>query len=140
MEPLNLRIQPPRSPYQQLGGLVLLPRTVDKMRAQLPGGDIGLYQIEGFSSLMLEQLSIAEDDLRAIVALASSDEDVAAWVLKHTDAETRERVNARFTRVRIADLLHREGFTDRYPQARELPPETPAFELLEDDDRRLFAS
>ena len=140
MEPMNLRIQPPRSPYERLGGLVLLPRTVDKMRAQLPGGDIGLYQIEGFSSRMLEQLKIAEDDLRAVVALASSDEDVAAWLLKHTDAEARERVNERFTAIRVADLLSREGFTDRYPQARELPPETPAFELLEDDDRRLFAS
>jgi hypothetical protein len=38
MDPLDLTVTPPRSPYQMLEGLYMLPRTIDKLRAKLPGG------------------------------------------------------------------------------------------------------
>jgi len=38
MEPLDLRTRAPRSPYAELDGLMLMPRTIDKQRAQLPRG------------------------------------------------------------------------------------------------------
>jgi len=54
MEPLNLETAAPRSPYVQLGGLYMLARTVDKVRATLPGGNLGLYRMAGFSAELLE--------------------------------------------------------------------------------------
>jgi hypothetical protein len=41
MTPLNLTVHPPRVPRAELDGLIFLPRTIDKVRATLPGGDIG---------------------------------------------------------------------------------------------------
>ena len=45
MESLDLTVQPPRSPYQKMEGLYMMPRTIDKMRAQLSGGKTGAYSI-----------------------------------------------------------------------------------------------
>ena len=60
MEPLDLTQRPPRSPRLLLGDLELLMigRTVDKLRATLPGGNIGLYKIDGFSSRLLKAMGI----------------------------------------------------------------------------------
>ncbi|HEY1882314.1 MAG TPA: hypothetical protein VGG51_04665 [Candidatus Cybelea sp.] len=62
MNALNLTKQPPRSPRELLPGLSLLmaARTVDKLRATLPGGTLGEYQITGFSSRLIEALGFPE--------------------------------------------------------------------------------
>ncbi len=72
MNALDLTQHPPRSPRELLPGLNLLmaARTVDKIRATLPGGNIGDYQITGFSSSLLNALEIAESVLRKAIAQA----------------------------------------------------------------------
>ena len=47
MTPLDLSVSPPRSPYDELDGLVFMPRTIDKLRSMLPGGNPGEYFING---------------------------------------------------------------------------------------------
>lgn len=140
MESLDLTKRPPRSPRERLGGMVMLARTIDKLRAMLPGGNLGAYQISGFSSRMLEMLGVAEAELRAAIAAAPDENAVVAWVLERTDAQARDHVEETLGSLRVADRIDREGFADRYPGARELPPETTLFEMLEDDDRRMFAN
>ena len=54
----------------------MMARTVDKLRAQLPGGNIGPYKIAGMSLRLLRALEVTEDDLRAAVAQAATDQDV----------------------------------------------------------------
>src|SRR5579863_1375878 len=77
MEPLDLSTKPPRSCREKLEGLMLMPRTIDKLRAQLPGGDTGGYiingKIRGLSGFLLARLGISEDELRDAVAHASSE-------------------------------------------------------------------
>lgn len=77
MKPLNLSIAAPRSPYEELDGLLFMPRTIDKLRARLPGGDPGTYfingKIKGMSGYLLERLGITETDLLAAVAAAADD-------------------------------------------------------------------
>jgi hypothetical protein len=51
MKPLDLTKTPPRSPREQLVGLVFIPRMIDKMRALLPGGNPGKYH-DGLRTLM----------------------------------------------------------------------------------------
>ena len=139
MEALDLTKQPPRSPYTQLGGFLMLARTIDKIRATLPGGNLGAYQLAGFSQRMLEALGIPEDDLRAVVALASSDDDVLAWVQKHGEAAKRAAINASLEALTIAQRLDRPEWVAKYPVAKTLPPETPLLRMLEADDAQSFA-
>ena len=139
MDSLDLTKKPPRSPYELLGGLLLLARTIDKVRATLPGGNVGAYRIQGFSKQLLDKLAIGEDDLRAVVSLAGSDAEVAAWVRKHSDPETYAAINVAFERETIASRSDPEAYFKRYPVARPLPPETPLLRVLELDDAASFA-
>ena len=134
MDPLDLTKAPPRSPYVKIGGLYMLARTIDKMRAQLPGGGAGSYHISGFSSRMLKALAIEEDDMRAVVALASTDDEVVAWVHKHSDASKYDEINAAMERLTVGERLDRPDFVAKYPLVKTLPPETPLFRMLEIDD------
>lgn len=139
MEALDLTKAPPRSPYVELGGLYMLARTIDKIRATLPGGDTGAYQIAGFSKRMLDALGIAEDDLRAVVALASSDDEVVAWVRKHSDSSKYGSINAALEAPTVGERLDRPEMVAKYPILTTLPPETTLLRMLELDDARSFA-
>lgn len=140
MDSLDLTRRPPRGPRRPLAGLdiFMLARTVDKLRATLPGGSLGTYQIPGFSARLLDRLGIAEDDMRAAVARANSDEDVAAWVRERTDPAQYAAINGAMERRRIADRLGDPEFVAKYPIARRLPPETPLLDFLSADDVDMF--
>jgi hypothetical protein len=83
MEPLDLSKAHPRNTRAELAGITFLPRSIDKFRASLPGGNINGYTLEGFTGRMLESLGIASDALRTVVAEAKTDEDVARYVREH---------------------------------------------------------
>jgi hypothetical protein len=42
--PLDLRTRPPRGPRETILGFYFLPRTIDKLRAELPGGNLGAFR------------------------------------------------------------------------------------------------
>jgi hypothetical protein len=140
MEPLDLSRRPPRSPRELLPGLDLLlaARTVDKLRATLPGGNIGEYQITGFSSSLLNALGISEAVLRKVIAEAESDEDVSAWIREHSDPSRYAEINAHFAARTVGERLNDAEFMRRYPSARNLPPETPRLDHLIADDAEAF--
>ena len=96
MDALDLTKQPPRAPREMLPGLNLLmiARTVDKLRATLPGGNSGDYKIAGFSERVLNALDIEEAAMRDAVAAAKNDAEIAAWVAAHSDASRFDAVNA----------------------------------------------
>jgi hypothetical protein len=138
MKALDLRLAAPRSPRAELAGIVFLPRSIDKVRATLPGGNIGEYSIQGFTTMMLEKLGIGVAELTTAVAEASSDEDVAAYIGTHARAGGADEWNA--------FALHREIFNgDRAAAIAEIPwladhPEIRmSLDLLAEDDRRSFA-
>lgn len=141
MDALDLTAQPPRSPRERLGDLELLmmARTVDKLRATLPGGKLGSYRIFGFSSRMLEKLGISEDDLRNAVAAARSDADVAAWIRRHSDPSQYAAINAELEARTIRERLDDPEFAERYPIVRTLPPDMPRLDMLVADDEEMFA-
>ncbi len=139
MDPLNLRAAPPRSPYVELGGLVMLARTIDKVRATLPGGDSGEYYIKGFSQRLLDELGVSEEALRDAVAAARNDDDVVAWVRERTDPDSYARINAALRSRSVEQQQDRPGFFERYPDAREVSGSTPMFDVLELDDARMFS-
>jgi hypothetical protein len=78
MDALDLRKTPPRRPRAELVGVVFMPRSIAKIRATLPDGDLGAYTISGFTATMFDVLGIALEDVTAAVRSAASDDDVAS--------------------------------------------------------------
>jgi hypothetical protein len=142
MDALDLTKQPPRPPREMLPGLNLfmIARTTDKLRATLPGGNLGDYKISGFSERVLKGLDIDESAMRDAVAAAKDDAEVAAWVAAHTDASRFEAVNAAISAPKIADRIGDPEFMAKYPVYAMLPPETPLIDALVADDRAAFAT
>ncbi len=130
----DLRVHPPRPPRAMLAGLVFVPRTIDKARAKLQG-TLGLYKISpGISAYLLEWLGISEDDFVAAVGAATSDEDVAAFILARSDPSTFASINERLTQRGIRDQAHFDEVLPRYPILAERPQLRNWFEIFEADD------
>ncbi len=140
MTGLDLRRHAPRSPYERLDGLVFMPRTIDKIRATLPGGDLGPYLITpGLSNILLAMIGIPLNALRAVVIVAMHDDQIAAWLRHHTDTAQYEPVNRVLASRRNADVPtgERDHFESLYPQY--LRAQYPVlFDLLVADDRELY--
>ncbi len=141
MEPLDLTQAPPRSTRTQIPGIdcPMIARSIDKLRATLPGGNIGAYKIAGTTAMLLDGLGIAQSDLCAAIASAKDDREVAGWIAEHTTPQRLERVKEGLESARIADRAQMPGFFDRYPIARTLAEETPLLDMLDHDDRAAFA-
>jgi hypothetical protein len=142
MEPLDLTSTPPRSPRAMYLGCMMLPRTVDKMRAEQPGGAVGSYFVLGPASLsgyVLHKLGIDVDQMRAAVASAASEDDVVAWLRTRVDPERAALVNAKLEGMRI------DGFTPEvraqmwkfYPRMEQREGLVTILDLLEADDAAL---
>lgn len=140
MTALDLRIRPPRSPRERLDGLMFMPRTIDKIRATLPGGHLGPYHLDvGLSPMLLTIIGVRLDDLRQVVNAAADDDDVAAWLQQHADTSRYAHANAALGEWRHENIPsgHRAHFESLYPEyLRTRYPV--AFDLIEADDRELY--
>jgi hypothetical protein len=118
MEALDLRIAPPRGPREAIGGVHMMARTVDKIRATLPSRHLGRYLInEGLSAWLLRYIAVEPDALQDIVRSARSDEDVGIWLKENADVSKFEKANAYMSSLKIAelDISDREEFRRAYP-------------------------
>ena len=117
----------------------MLARTIDKLRASLPGGNMGVYRIPGFSEALLRAIGAEEEELRGVVARAANDDEVAAWVTSRADPARLERYNDRSSKRTIADVEDKPDFFRRYPGTEKLALDTPLFDALDKDDAQMFA-
>lgn len=140
MGPLDLTKAPPRAPRTPLADLdlIMAARTVDKVRATLPGGNLGAYNIPGFSLQMLEAIGISEDAFRDEVARATSDAEIAAWLRDRVTVEKIDAFNAAITERRVKHRLDDEVWRKKYPHGAAMPPETPLIDFLSKDDELAF--
>jgi len=144
MDPLELRNTPPRSCYSELDGLMLMPRTIDKLRAQLPGGDPGIYfingKIKGISGYLLDRLGIAEADLLEAVERATSEDEVAAWLRERTDAAQYPAINATLRSIKPKHAEDEAYFRSEYAETMQEHPELEFIvDIVDADDRRRSA-
>jgi hypothetical protein len=66
----------PRSPYDTVGGITFLPRSIDKMRAYLNGA-AGAYNAKtGYSTSLFELFGVSPDEFEEIVKANPTDEGV----------------------------------------------------------------
>jgi hypothetical protein len=113
-------------------------RTVDKLRATLPGGNIGEYQITGFSSNLLNALKIPEALLRAAIARAHSDAEVADWIRDHSDAARYPEINAKLEAQTVGERSKDTTYFARYPIAKGFAAESSHLDVLDADDAAAF--
>jgi hypothetical protein len=143
MEPLDLSTRPPRSCYAELDGLMLMPRTIDKLRALLPGGDSGGYvidaEIRGISGYLIRRLGIAEADLSEAVAAAKNDDDVASWLRERVDTSAYPAINKTLRRIAPHHTDDPEIFKREYAETMSAHPELETVvDVVDADDRRKY--
>ena len=139
MEPLDLSTRPPRGPRERLAGLSFLPRTIDKFRATLPGGNPNGYRIAGMSKRLLDWMGVDEEAMRAAVAAAADDDDVVRWLREHTDETQFPAFSERMEKRTLDDVRDIAYVHSLYPwlpdsELRYL------YDILEEDDRRTYAA
>ena len=122
---------------------MLMPRTIDKLRALLPGGDPGEYfingKIRGISGYLLERLGVSENELSAAVASAATEDDVAAWLRQRVDTAEYASINETLRRIKPHHSQNPEIFRELYAETMSAHPELKTIvEIIEADDRRLF--
>jgi hypothetical protein len=139
MDVMNLSTKPPRSPRAELVGVVFLPRSIDKVRATLPGGDPGPYNIPGFTQIMLEKLGISVEAFTAAVAGAASDHEVGVYVRANTTQVKIDEWNG-WVSAREPRGGDRVAALEIYPWLGERPDLIVGLDILEEDDKRYFAA
>jgi hypothetical protein len=144
MQPLDLTKAPPRAARATLLGAMFLPRTIDKLRAELPGGTMGPYlnHDRGFSAYVVRRLGLDMDALRTVVSNARDEDEVAAWLRARIDASSVEETNQKlesFTSERMTPD-DRALLIERHPVLHERPDLTSILDILDAEDARAFSS
>jgi len=98
MTPLDLRKRAPRGPRETVLGFYFLARTIDKLRAELPGGNPGGYVNEerGFSAYVVKRLGLDMDELRHAVVAAPDETALVEWLSARVDLAAAPALNAKF--------------------------------------------
>jgi hypothetical protein len=145
MESLDLTLGPPRSCYVELDGLMLVPRTIDKLRARLPGGNAGVYfingtQMKGISGYLLERLGVTENALLETVRMAPDEASIAAWLREQTDATAYPAINQTLRRIKPKHTENEALFRQEYIETLHERPELEYIvDIIDADDLRRFA-
>lgn len=116
----------PRSPYTTLGGIVFLPRAIDKGRADL-AGTLGEYRSRtGRTAWMCDFLGITSEDFHDALRARLTDKEVCEWVSKHMVPRTAREIvehndwmcnrtpdNDTWTWTEFRKFMHEIGRADR---------------------------
>ncbi|MDQ3701694.1 MAG: DUF5069 domain-containing protein [Chloroflexota bacterium] len=121
---MDLTSGTPRSPYDEVGGITFLPRTIDKMRAHITGS-AGAYNAKtGYSTSLFDLFGVSADEFEQIVRDNPTDEGVlqALMARKSISQEEIEAWNQRSINRTPTDeagwarhwkMLEDAGFGDR---------------------------
>ncbi|MGD0473066.1 MAG: DUF5069 domain-containing protein [Candidatus Velthaea sp.] len=143
MTPLDLSARPPRAARETLLGFYLLPRTIDKLRAELPGGNMGAYlnHDTGFSAFVVRRLGLQMDEFRAAVAQAADEGEVVAWLAARIDPSNAPAMNAKLESF-VVDRMSpadQELVRQRHPVLAVHPELAKMLDILDADDRHAFS-
>lgn len=143
MTPLDLTKTRPRGVRDPLLGYYFLARTLDKLRAELPGGNIGpfLNHDTGFSAYVIRRMGLDMNELREVVAAAPDENAVLAWIAQRVDPAGAEALNAKletFVYDRMSDGDKVLVF-QRHPVLEKRPELNKLMDILDADDEALFS-
>jgi hypothetical protein len=138
MGPLDLEKQLPRGPREKLAGLYFMARTVDKLRAQQPGGKLGVYlnNPDGLSAYMCKRVGLDMEELRAKVASAADEGELEAWLRERLDPAVVAETNGKLETLGTHRLTPEnvELVKQRHPIMHERPELTVYFDIFDADE------
>ncbi len=144
MQPLDLTTRPPRGPRETLAGLAFMPRTIDKLRAEMPGGNMGKYfnRPDGLSAVLCKRIGVDMEELRAVVAGAKDEDEVAAWLRERVDPTAAAETSAKLATMNIDRLPpeFQERVRENHPVLAHRPELKTFFEIFEADDAATYDS
>ena len=138
MTPLDLRETPPRGVRETILGCYFLPRTIDKLRAELPGGELGpfLNHDTGFSAYTVRRLGLDMNEFRDVVAAAPDEAAVVAWLASRIDPAAVPALNAKLESF-VIDRMSPEDqqlVRERHPVAAQRPELQKLLDIIDADD------
>ena len=138
MTPLDLRTRAPRGPREALLGFYFLPRTIDKLRAELPGGNIGEYlnHDTGVSAYVVRRLGLDMNEFRDAVAGAADEAAVVAWLGRRIDADFAPTLNAKLETFVVERMSpdNQALVRERHPVMASHPELTKLLDIIEAQD------
>jgi hypothetical protein len=143
MDPLDLTTHRPRGPRETTLGFYFLPRTIDKLRAELPGGNMGSYlnHDTGFSAWAVRRLGLDMDEFRNAVRDARDESEVVAWLSARVDLSKAPAFNEKFETF-VVDRFTPEDqvlVRERHPVMAQRAELNKILDVLEAEDERVFA-
>ena len=137
MNVTDLTQRPPRSPRLKLGGYVILPRMLDKGRAEV-AGKAGEYHFAcPLDQRFLSFTGVQASDILDLLKAGKSDTEVVAWIREHTKLTEPEIMLWSEFQIRRSpsDVESREYYNE---SIKKLAPNrddlTTWFDLLDLDD------
>jgi hypothetical protein len=141
MTPLDLRERPPRSVRETMLGYYFLPRTVDKLRAELPGGELGpfLNHDTGFSAYVVRRLGLDMNEFRDAVARAADEDAVVAWLAQRIDPAGAATLNAKLETFVVERMSPEDQalVRRRHPIMATRPELSKILDIIEADDKAM---
>jgi hypothetical protein len=142
MTPIDLRVRPPRPSRETLFGFYLLPRTIDKLRAELPGGNVGPYvnHATGFSAFVVRRAGLDMDEFRDAVAAAPDEAAVIDWLRERIDPTLATALNAKLETFVVERMTPEDQalVRERHPVMNERPELSKILDILDADDEHAF--
>ena len=136
--PLDLRARAPRPVRQTMLGFYFLPRTIDKLRGELPGGNLGsfLNHDVGLSAYVVRRLGLDMDAFRDAVAAAPDEAAVETWLAARIDPSLAPETNAKLESFVVERMKPEDQvlIRERHPVMARRPELTKMLDILEADD------
>ena len=138
---MDLTKQYPRSPYQKVGGYMMLGRTIDKARAKHEN-KLGEYIYNcPLDQVLFEFLQIDAEVFFAAVKSCATDDEVIEWVFAnqvHRNKAEVDEFNENISELGPEDEESRAYFEEvRQKVAADRPDLRSWFDLIEADEGRL---
>ncbi len=102
MQEIDLTQRPPRSPRVRLGGYALLPRLLDKCRAELAGKNGEYHYNCPLDQRFFNYTGIDAEALKAEVAKGVGDGALLAWVTENSPHKREEWEIAQWSAIRTS--------------------------------------
>lgn len=135
----------PRSPKESLGGIITLPRFIDKVRAYI-AGTLGEYMSGNSSAIdkkLMEFIGISYEEFKAEVEKKATDEELLEWIKTHGTNHSDEEIqtwSTNFEHMLAKNDPDRQAYISFVLEKTGLNPETTTtFDWIDFDDAMIFS-
>lgn len=138
---MDLTKMAPRSPHVNIGGFVIIARTIDKCRASL-WGKLGEYHFDcPLDNQLFSFMDIQGDDFKAFVEKGHTDEEIAAWVKEEGIERSADEIkdwNETVSSNNYAEMPEKKAWLEGENKRVGIDKDSTLFDFLDADDKASF--